>query len=106
MQQEFTGTHYASHLYCLSQLGFDRAPCPTCFGNKLRHRNTLVAAPCNARSQNRFRIASCENVQVVALSCHTRNRRCVEHYSATNRHHWRKLPDNKAVSGKKKGWFR
>ena len=62
--------------------------------------------PRNPRSHNRFPIAVCQNLQEVAMSRHTWNRSRVQHNSAANRHHRRKLPDDKPVSRQKQRPFR
>ena len=90
----------------LSHLRFDHVLRPTGLGNQSRHRDSFTMPPGNPRSQNRLGIAASQSLQEVGVSRHTRNRRCVQHNSAANRHHRRKLPDDKAVSRQKQRRFR
>ena len=60
----------------------------------------------NPSLQNRLGIAAGQRLQEIGIARHALNWRSVEYNSSTNRHHRRKLPDDKSVPGQKQRGFR
>src|ERR1700686_2093194 len=99
MDESVTDPQHSHIVECWSESRFNGFLGPSRFCDQLQQGDSSVTMPCDAGSQNSFRIAPSQDLQEAFVSWHAGNGSRIEHQPAADSHDWRKLADDKPVSG-------